>query len=77
LGDSPLDGLLPQGRAARPTGRNILAAYQGFGLTYTPTGIVHDRLTHTQRRILELLDVAIPWPEQGEARPSKWENGTS
>jgi Domain of unknown function (DUF4277)/Transposase DDE domain len=71
LGDSHLDGLLPEGRAARPTGRNILAAYQGFGLTYTPTGIVHDRLTHTQRRILELLDVAIPWPEQGEARPSK------
>jgi Domain of unknown function (DUF4277)/Transposase DDE domain len=71
LGDSHLDGLLPEGRAARPTGRNILAAFQGFGLTYTPTGIVHDRLTHTQRRILDLLDVTIPWPQQGASRPSK------
>jgi len=28
-----LDGLLPEGRAARPTGRNILAAFQGLELT--------------------------------------------
>jgi transposase len=59
-----LDGLLPEGRAARPTGRNILAAFQGLGLTYTPDGIVLDRLTGTQRRILELLTIPIPWPEQ-------------
>jgi len=65
LGDQRLDGLLPEGRAARPTGRNILAAFQGLGLTYTATGIVLDRLTHTQRRILELLEVPVPWPEQG------------
>lgn len=58
-----LPELLPEGRAARPTGRNILAAFQGLGLTYTPDGIVLDRLTHTQRRILELLEVPIPWPE--------------
>jgi transposase len=64
LQDQPLDGLLPEGRAARPTGRNILAAFQGLGLTYTPTGIVLDRLTHTRKRILELLNVPIPWPEQ-------------
>jgi transposase len=31
-----LPGLLPEGRAAKPTGRNILAAFQGLGLTYTP-----------------------------------------
>ncbi len=59
-------GLLPEGRAARPTGRNILASFQGLGLTYTTDGIVLDRLTATQRRILELLHVPIPWPEMGE-----------
>jgi transposase len=61
-----LDGLLPEGRAARPTGRNILATFQGLGLTYTPDGIVLDRLTGTQRRILELLTIPIPWPEQAK-----------
>src|SRR5579862_363750 len=64
IGDQQLEGLLPEGRAARPTGRNILAAFQGLGLTYTPEGIVLDRLTHTQKRILELLEVPLPWPEQ-------------
>ena len=55
LDDHTTPGLLPEGRAAKPTGRNILAAFQGLGLTYTPNGIRLDRLTHTQRRILELL----------------------
>jgi len=36
--DQQLPGLLPEGRAARPTGRNILAAFQGLGATHTPTG---------------------------------------
>lgn len=62
--DELLEGLLPEGRAARPTGRNILAAFQGLGITYTANGIVLDRLTRTQRRILELLQVPLPWPEQ-------------
>jgi hypothetical protein len=63
-----LDGqkldLLPEGRAAKPTGRNILAAFQGLGLTYTTAGPVLDRLTYTQRQILELLEIPPPWPEQ-------------
>jgi hypothetical protein len=59
-----IPGLLPEGRAAKPTGRNALAAFQGLGLTYTPTGIQLDRLTHTQRRVLELLQITPPWPEQ-------------
>lgn len=63
--DEVLEGLLPEGRAARPTGRSILAAFQGLGLTYTRDGIVLDRLTHSQRSILKLLGVPIPWPEQG------------
>lgn len=61
-----LDGLLPEGRAARPTGRSVLAAFQGLGLTYGREGIVLDRLTGTQRRILDLLAVPVPWPERGK-----------
>jgi hypothetical protein len=64
--DELLPGLLPEGRAAKPTGRNLLGAFQGLGLTYTAEGIVLDRLTHTQRRILELLQIPLPWPEQGQ-----------
>lgn len=59
-----LPGLLPEGRSAIPTGANILAAFQGLSLTYTHAGIRLDRLTHTQRRILELLQIQPPWPEQ-------------
>jgi len=59
-----LPGLLPENRAAKPTGRNVLGAFQGLGLTYTHAGIELDRLTHTQRRVLELLDITPPWPEQ-------------
>jgi len=61
--EEELAGLLPEGRSARPTGRNILASFQGLGLTYTPDGPILDRLTHTQRRVLELLGVHTPWPE--------------
>jgi hypothetical protein len=64
LNGDQLPGLLPEGRAARPTGRNILAAFQGLGLTYTPDGIRLDRLTATQRRVLDLLEIQPPWPEQ-------------
>ena len=64
--DELLPGLLPEGRAAKPTGRNTLGAFQGLALTYTAEGIVLDRLTHTQRRILELLQIPLPWPEQGQ-----------
>ena len=61
--DGQLPGLLPEGRAAKPTGRNILAAFQGLGITYTHDGIRLDRLTHTQRQILHLLEIQPPWPE--------------
>jgi Domain of unknown function (DUF4277)/Transposase DDE domain len=62
--DQQLPGLLPEGRAARPTGRNILAAFQGLGLTYTHTGIELDPLTDTQQHILDLLEIQPPWPTQ-------------
>ncbi len=73
--DQQLPGLLPEGRAARPTGRNILAAFQGLGLTYTHTGIALDPLTDTQQHILDLLQIQPPWPSQaGHALSScgKW-----
>jgi hypothetical protein len=64
--DQQLPGLLPEGRAAKPTGRNILAAFQGLGLTYTHTGIQLDPLTDTQQHILDLLQIQPPWPTQAD-----------
>jgi hypothetical protein len=73
--EQQLPGLLPEGRAAKPTGRNILAAFQGLGLTYTHTGIQLDRLTDTQQHILDLLQIQPPWPQQADLALSnrgKW-----
>ena len=73
--DQQLPGLLPEGRAARPTGRNILAAFQGLGLTYTHHGIQLDQLTDTQQHVLELLKIQPPWPQQTDLAPTsrgKW-----
>jgi len=64
--DQQLPGLLPEGRAAKPTGRNILAAFQGLGLTYTHTGIQLDPLTDTQQHILDLLQIQPPWPTRAD-----------
>lgn len=66
----PLPGILPEGRAALPTGRSILATFQGLGLTYAERGPRLDPLTGTQRQILELLDIPIPWAE-GDNLPAK------
>ena len=71
-----LPGLLPEGRAARPTGRNILTAFQGLGLTYTHHGIQLDQLTDTQQHILDLLNIQPPWPQQPDLALSsrgKWD----
>jgi transposase len=64
--EQQLPGLLPEGRAAKPTGRNILAAFQGLGLTYTHTGIQLDPLTDTQQHILDLLRIQPPWQSQAD-----------
>jgi len=61
--NTPLPGLLGEGRAAKPTGRSILTAFADLHLTYTTTGPLLDRLTHTQRTILAHLDIPLPWPE--------------
>jgi len=64
--DQQVPGLLPEGRSATPTGRNILAAFQGLGLTYTHRGIELDTLTDTQQHILDLLQIELPWPTQAD-----------
>jgi hypothetical protein len=74
--DQQLPGLLPEGRAARPTARNILTAFQGLGITYTHTGIQLDPLTDTQQHILELLQIQPPWPHQTDhalTNRGKWD----
>jgi hypothetical protein len=74
--DQQLPGLLPEGRAARPTARNILTAFQGLGITYTHTGIQLDPLTDTQQHILELLQIQPPWPQQTDhalTNRGKWD----
>ena len=60
----PLPGILPENRAAIPTARAALAAFDGLHLTYTPAGPVLDHLTSIQRTILALLNIPLPWPEK-------------
>jgi Domain of unknown function (DUF4277)/Transposase DDE domain len=59
-----LPGILPEGRAAIPTARAALAAFDGLSATYTPGGLILDRLTPAQRMILACLDIPLPWPEK-------------
>ncbi len=67
LGDGvPLPGILPEGRAAKPTARAALVAFDQLSVTYTPAGLVLDRLTGVQRIVLGLLDISLPWPERPE-----------
>ena len=62
--DTPLAGLLPEHRDAVPTARAVLAAFTDLHATYTSSaGLVLDRLTPVQRRILAHLDIPLPWPE--------------
>jgi hypothetical protein len=60
----PLPGILPENRAAIPTARAALTAFDGLHLTYTPAGPVLDHLTSIQRTILALLNIPLPWPEK-------------
>ncbi|HEY2944888.1 MAG TPA: IS1634 family transposase [Vicinamibacteria bacterium] len=71
-----LPGILPEGRAALPTGRSILGTFQGLGLTFTREGPRLDPLTSTQRQILRLLNMPVPCVE-GTSLPAfscgKWD----
>ena len=61
---TPLPGILPEGRAAVPTARAALAAFDGLCATYAPGGLILDHLTPVQRMILACLDIPLPWPEK-------------
>jgi transposase len=61
--DTPLPGILPEHRDAVPTARAVLTAFTDLHATYTTGGLVLDRLTTVQRRILAHLDIPLPWPE--------------
>jgi hypothetical protein len=66
--DTPLPDILPEHRDAVPTARVVLAAFTDLHATYTSNGgLVLDRLTPIQRRILAHLDIALPWPETHSA----------
>jgi transposase len=66
-----LPGLLPENRAATPTGANILRAFEHLAATYTRTGLQLDPLTTTQRTILAHLNIPLPWPEHTNQTPTK------
>ena len=71
------DAAAPRAAARRPRRQtrpaaNILAAFQGLGLTYTHTGIQLDRLTDTQQHILDLLQIQPPWPTQADHALTNW-----
>ena len=70
-------GCCPKAAPPDPTGRNILAAFQGLGLTYTHTGIQLDPLTDTQQHILDLLGIQPPWPHRQTMPSRAAENGAS
>jgi hypothetical protein len=65
LGDGVLlPGMLPEGRAAKPTAPAALAAFDGLTVSYTANGRVLDPLQPVPRVILALLDIPLPWPER-------------
>lgn len=61
-----LPGLLPEGRAARPTAPNIFAAFAGLGFQRLRgrdgLTVVADPLTEPQKQILTALGIASPLP---------------
>jgi transposase len=66
-----IPGLLPEGRAARPTAENIFKAFNGLGYqrARTPQGIQHipDLLNSAQTAILNALGVPSILPPNGGA----------
>jgi hypothetical protein len=46
--DVALPGILPEGRAAKPTARAALTAFDGLQVTYTANGLVLDRRAHVR-----------------------------
>jgi hypothetical protein len=63
-------GLLPEGRAARPTGENVFKAFAGLGYqrARTTKGLedIPDPLTGAQRAVLDALGITSILPSKGE-----------
>ncbi len=67
LGDGvPLPGILPEGRAAKPTARAALGSFDVLWMTYAQGSLVLDRLTQVQRVILAHLGISLAWHEKAE-----------
>lgn len=66
-----ISGLLPEGRAARPTAENVFKAFAGLGYqrVRTTNGLepIADPLTPAQQAILEALGIASILPPRGRA----------
>src|SRR5215211_385583 len=66
-----IPGLLPEGRAARPTAENIFRAFTGLGYQRARTinGLeeIPDSLTAAQQAILNALGIATILPSQGQS----------
>ncbi len=64
-----VQGLLPEGRAARPTAENIFKAFSGLGYqrVRTDKGLqyVADPLSPAQAKILEALSISSVLPPSG------------
>ncbi|MGH9266209.1 MAG: IS1634 family transposase [Acidimicrobiales bacterium] len=64
-----ITGLLPEGRAARPTGENIFKTFAGLGYhrARTTNGLetISDPLTVAQQAILDALDITSILPPHG------------
>jgi hypothetical protein len=65
-----ITGLLPEGRAARPTGENVFKAFAGLGYqrARTTNGLqeIPDPLTPAQQTILDALHIKSILPSQAE-----------
>ena len=72
--DGQLPSLLPEGRAPKPTGRNILAVFQGLGITYTPEAYVSTASPKPTDAILELLE-STALPEQNPTLTKRGQYG--
>jgi hypothetical protein len=76
-GNGQRPGLLGEGRAARPTGRNILATFQGLGLTYTHDGVRLDRLTQPNATSSNYSKSSPTGTSKDEQPPTTAEDGVS
>ncbi|MGH2733747.1 MAG: hypothetical protein ACRDJG_12580 [Actinomycetota bacterium] len=70
-----IPGLLPEGRAARPTAPNVFGAFAGLGFqrVRTPEGLreIPDSLTRVQAEILRTLRIDSVLPGGSNVAPER------